>query len=92
MFSTQPLVIHANGPTKLLLNTLGNYVPKGWNKEDGCLNCWEDMVDLDKKKVAHFILLGFECLTLFCQFNRAGSDFEYFSDIDFFEGSDWSCT
>jgi len=54
LFSTQPLVIHANGPTKLLLNTLGNYVPRGWNKEDGCLICWEDMVDLEKKKPEDF--------------------------------------
>ena len=50
-----PLVIHANGPTKLFLNTLGNYIPKGWNPEDSCLNCWEDMVDLEKKKVCHLI-------------------------------------
>jgi len=54
LYSTTPLVIHANGPTKLLLNTLGNYIPKGWNPEEGCVNCWEDMVDLAKKKPEDF--------------------------------------
>lgn len=54
MYSTTPLVIHANGPTKLMLNTLGNYVPKGWNQEDGCINCWEDMINLDNKEAKDF--------------------------------------
>jgi len=50
VYSTVPLVIHANGPTKLFLNTLSNYIPKGWNPDDSCLNCWENMIDLEKKK------------------------------------------
>jgi hypothetical protein len=55
VYNTVPLVIHANGPTKLFLNTLGNYLPKSWNSEEGCLNCWEDMNSLEKKKVGnHF--------------------------------------
>ena len=51
VYSTVPLVIHANGPTKLFLNTLGNYIPKGWNSEEGCLTCWEDMKELEKVEV-----------------------------------------
>lgn len=54
VYNTVPLVIHANGPTKLFLNTLGNYIPKSWNSEEGCLNCWEDMNSLEKKKVNNF--------------------------------------
>lgn len=49
-YNTLPLVIHANGPTKLFLNTLGNYIPKAWNPEDGCLSCWDNMISLEKKK------------------------------------------
>lgn len=52
VYNTVPLVIHANGPTKLFLNTLGNYIPKSWNAEEGCLNCWEDMNNLEKKKAS----------------------------------------
>ncbi|XP_046639801.1 procollagen-lysine,2-oxoglutarate 5-dioxygenase 1-like isoform X1 [Daphnia pulicaria] len=54
VYNTVPLVIHANGPTKLFLNTLGNYLPKSWNSEEGCLNCWEDMNSLEKKKPKDF--------------------------------------
>ncbi|KAK4008169.1 procollagen-lysine,2-oxoglutarate 5-dioxygenase 1 isoform X2 [Daphnia magna] len=54
VYNTVPLVIHANGPTKLFLNTLGNYIPKSWNAEEGCLNCWEDMNSLEKKKPKDF--------------------------------------
>ena len=51
VYNTIPLVIHANGPTKLFLNTLGNYIPKAWNEEEGCLGCWDEMKSLEKKKV-----------------------------------------
>ena len=60
VYSTVPLVIHANGPTKLFLNTLSNYVPKGWNPDDSCLNCWENMIDLEKKKVCRFKIVIFQ--------------------------------
>ena len=29
MYDIQPLVLHGNGPSKRVLNTLTNYVPKG---------------------------------------------------------------
>lgn len=57
VYNTVPLVIHANGPSKLFLNTLGNYIPKSWNAEEGCLNCWEDMNSLEKKKVKSFDMI-----------------------------------
>lgn len=66
VYNTVPLVIHANGPTKLFLNTLGNYIPKSWNAEEGCLNCWEDMNSLEKKKVNLFTTIFYAIfLTVF---------------------------
>jgi uncharacterized protein Usg len=41
-FGSEPAVIHGNGPSKLILNSLGNYLPEAWNKEDGCTSCWEE--------------------------------------------------
>ncbi|PNF43292.1 Procollagen-lysine,2-oxoglutarate 5-dioxygenase 3 [Cryptotermes secundus] len=49
VYSTAPLVIHGNGPSKLVLNTLGNYLANSWNPEDGCLSCWDDSVVLEDK-------------------------------------------
>ena len=31
-FKTMPMVFHGNGPSKIFLNTLGNYIPGQWNK------------------------------------------------------------
>ncbi|PNJ85608.1 PLOD3 isoform 9, partial [Pongo abelii] len=41
-YDTLPVVVHGNGPTKLQLNYLGNYVPKGWTPEGGCGFCNQD--------------------------------------------------
>jgi len=51
-YDTEPVVIHGNGPlgTKVILNSLGNYLPQAWNKEDGCTSCWED--NLNFKELA----------------------------------------
>lgn len=46
-YDTLPIVIHGNGPTKLQLNYLGNYVPTAWTYETGCGGCDEDLLDLD---------------------------------------------
>ncbi|KAG7495864.1 procollagen-lysine,2-oxoglutarate 5-dioxygenase 3-like [Solea senegalensis] len=43
-FDTLPVVIHGNGPTKLQLNYLGNYVPTAWTYENGCGNCEDDLL------------------------------------------------
>ncbi|XP_057899064.1 multifunctional procollagen lysine hydroxylase and glycosyltransferase LH3-like, partial [Melospiza georgiana] len=37
-----PVVIHGNGPTKVALNSLGNYVPQGWSP-GGCGDCESDL-------------------------------------------------
>ncbi len=47
---TKPIVIHGNGPTKLILNSLGNYLPQAWNKEDHCILCWEDNLSFQDLK------------------------------------------
>uniref|UniRef100_A0A672Q3Y2 Procollagen-lysine, 2-oxoglutarate 5-dioxygenase 3 n=1 Tax=Sinocyclocheilus grahami TaxID=75366 RepID=A0A672Q3Y2_SINGR len=46
-YDTLPVVIHGNGPTKLQLNYLGNYVPTAWTYEHGCGICDDDLLDLN---------------------------------------------
>ncbi|KAG8005883.1 Procollagen-lysine [Nibea albiflora] len=43
-YDTLPVVIHGNGPTKLQLNYLGNYVPTAWTFEEGCGICDNDLI------------------------------------------------
>ncbi|XP_062239522.1 multifunctional procollagen lysine hydroxylase and glycosyltransferase LH3 [Platichthys flesus] len=43
-YDTLPVVIHGNGPTKLQLNYLGNYVPTAWTYESGCGGCDDDLL------------------------------------------------
>ncbi|XP_014457169.1 multifunctional procollagen lysine hydroxylase and glycosyltransferase LH3 isoform X1 [Alligator mississippiensis] len=45
-YDTLPVVIHGNGPTKLQLNYLGNYIPNAWTYEGGCGVCDQDLHDL----------------------------------------------
>ncbi|CAH2272451.1 procollagen-lysine,2-oxoglutarate 5-dioxygenase 3 [Pelobates cultripes] len=45
-FDTMPVVIHGNGPTKLQLNYLANYVPNAWTNEGGCEICDDNLLDL----------------------------------------------
>uniref|UniRef100_A0A8C8SFI6 procollagen-lysine 5-dioxygenase n=1 Tax=Pelusios castaneus TaxID=367368 RepID=A0A8C8SFI6_9SAUR len=45
-YDTLPVVIHGNGPTKLQLNYLGNYVPNAWTYETGCGGCDQGLLDL----------------------------------------------
>jgi procollagen-lysine,2-oxoglutarate 5-dioxygenase len=49
-----PLIVHGNGGSKLLLNSLGNYVANSWSLEEGCLNCWKDTIELDDAKPSQF--------------------------------------
>eukprot|EP00091_Calanus_sinicus_P007164 TRINITY_DN18082_c0_g1_i1.p1 TRINITY_DN18082_c0_g1~~TRINITY_DN18082_c0_g1_i1.p1 ORF type:complete len:198 (+),score=29.77 TRINITY_DN18082_c0_g1_i1:43-636(+) len=46
VYSSMPKVIHGNGPSKLFLSTLGNYLADSWNSEDGCLECWDGRLEL----------------------------------------------
>ncbi|GAB6033651.1 hypothetical protein CHUAL_013714 [Chamberlinius hualienensis] len=45
-YSTNPLVVHGNGASKVVLNSLGNYLAKSWAPQDGCRICSEDKFDL----------------------------------------------
>ncbi|XP_064409106.1 multifunctional procollagen lysine hydroxylase and glycosyltransferase LH3 [Latimeria chalumnae] len=45
-YDTLPVVLHGNGPTKLQLNYLGNYIPTAWTHEEGCGICNDDLLDL----------------------------------------------
>ncbi|XP_056155998.1 multifunctional procollagen lysine hydroxylase and glycosyltransferase LH3 [Lampris incognitus] len=42
-YDTLPVIIHGNGPTKLQLNYLANYVPTAWTHENGCGVCDDDL-------------------------------------------------
>lgn len=46
-YDSLPVVIHGNGPTKLQLNYLGNYVPTAWTYEAGCGVCDDDLLYLN---------------------------------------------
>ncbi|XP_006016301.1 procollagen-lysine,2-oxoglutarate 5-dioxygenase 1, partial [Alligator sinensis] len=60
LYDTLPVVIHGNGPTKLQLNYLGNYIPRIWTFETGCTVCDEDGRSLAgyKDEELPFILIG----------------------------------
>jgi procollagen-lysine,2-oxoglutarate 5-dioxygenase len=49
MYHTRPLILHGNGPSKISLNYIGNYVPNAWNSVEGCVHCKEDHFDLANK-------------------------------------------
>uniref|UniRef100_UPI00358F0521 multifunctional procollagen lysine hydroxylase and glycosyltransferase LH3-like n=1 Tax=Myxine glutinosa TaxID=7769 RepID=UPI00358F0521 len=50
-YDTLPVLIHGNGPTKIHLNYLGNYIPREWTYEMGCgRSCDHDTLDLSKTK------------------------------------------
>uniref|UniRef100_A0A7M4F7W8 Procollagen-lysine,2-oxoglutarate 5-dioxygenase 1 n=1 Tax=Crocodylus porosus TaxID=8502 RepID=A0A7M4F7W8_CROPO len=51
LYDTLPVMIHGNGPTKLQLNYLGNYIPRIWTFETGCTVCDEDGRSLTGYKV-----------------------------------------
>lgn len=46
--NTRPQVLHSNGPSKLALNSIANYLAKSWTTVGGCLSCKEDNIDLNK--------------------------------------------
>ncbi|XP_028298229.1 multifunctional procollagen lysine hydroxylase and glycosyltransferase LH3 isoform X4 [Gouania willdenowi] len=68
-YDTLPVVIHGNGPTKLQLNYLGNYVPTAWSYENGCGVCDYDLLSLsttpDEELPVVFIAIFIEHATPF---------------------------
>ena len=56
LYDTKPLVLHGNGPSKRVLNSLANYVPGSWNMEDQCTACWEDPVSFEDMTEVSFLI------------------------------------
>ncbi|KAL0119879.1 hypothetical protein PUN28_007957 [Cardiocondyla obscurior] len=50
VYNTIPLILHGNGVSKLVLNSLGNYLAHAWTSDEGCLACWDQTIELDKTK------------------------------------------
>ncbi|XP_011701398.1 PREDICTED: procollagen-lysine,2-oxoglutarate 5-dioxygenase 3 isoform X2 [Wasmannia auropunctata] len=50
VYNTVPLVLHGNGFSKLVLNSLGNYLARAWTPDEGCLACWDRTIELNKTK------------------------------------------
>lgn len=49
-YDTLPVLVHGDGPTKLLMNYLGNYIPRVWTFETGCVVCDEGLRKLSEFK------------------------------------------
>ncbi|KAM9475695.1 procollagen-lysine,2-oxoglutarate 5-dioxygenase 1 [Clarias gariepinus] len=54
LYDTLPVIVHGNGPTKLQINYLGNYIPKVWTFETGCTVCQEDLRPLSAIKESEY--------------------------------------
>ncbi|XP_029304955.1 LOW QUALITY PROTEIN: procollagen-lysine,2-oxoglutarate 5-dioxygenase 1 [Cottoperca gobio] len=57
LYDTLPVVIHGNGPTKLQINYLGNYIPNTWTFETGCTECHEGLLPLAALKESEYPLV-----------------------------------
>ncbi|KAL7827493.1 hypothetical protein SRHO_G00332110 [Serrasalmus rhombeus] len=54
LYDTLPVIVHGNGPTKLQINYLGNYISNVWTFETGCTVCNEDMRPLSGLKESEY--------------------------------------
>ncbi|CAK6968723.1 procollagen-lysine%2C2-oxoglutarate 5-dioxygenase 1 [Scomber scombrus] len=57
LYDTLPVIVHGNGPTKLQINYLGNYIPNAWTFESGCTVCHEDLYSLTALKESEYPLV-----------------------------------
>ncbi|XP_071331206.1 procollagen-lysine,2-oxoglutarate 5-dioxygenase 1 isoform X1 [Trachinotus anak] len=57
LYDTLPVIVHGNGPTKLQINYLGNYIPNTWTFESGCTVCHEDLRPLTALKESEYPLV-----------------------------------
>ncbi|KAK0081805.1 hypothetical protein PV326_007483 [Microctonus aethiopoides] len=46
LYNTIPLIVHGNGLSKQILNSLGNYLANAWTPDNGCLNCHDNITEL----------------------------------------------
>ncbi|XP_034392635.1 procollagen-lysine,2-oxoglutarate 5-dioxygenase 1 isoform X6 [Cyclopterus lumpus] len=58
LYDTLPVVIHGNGPTKLQINYLGNYIPNTWTFEMGCTVCHKDLHPLAALEESEYPLVA----------------------------------
>ncbi|XP_070766124.1 procollagen-lysine,2-oxoglutarate 5-dioxygenase 1 [Enoplosus armatus] len=54
LYDTLPVAVHGNGPTKLQINYLGNYIPNTWTFEAGCMVCHEELRPLSALKESEY--------------------------------------
>lgn len=45
-FNERPVILHGNGPSKLMLNQFSNYLAKAWSIKEGCVMCNEKRIEL----------------------------------------------
>uniref|UniRef100_A0A493TH16 procollagen-lysine 5-dioxygenase n=2 Tax=Anas platyrhynchos TaxID=8839 RepID=A0A493TH16_ANAPP len=57
-YETLPVTVLGNGPTKIHLNYLGNYIPNAWTRETGCSICDLDLLDLSTVKEHPRVKIG----------------------------------
>ncbi|XP_059379747.1 procollagen-lysine,2-oxoglutarate 5-dioxygenase 1-like [Carassius carassius] len=57
LYDTLPVIVHGNGPTKLQINYLGNYIPNLWTFETGCTICSEDLRPLSGLQESEYPLV-----------------------------------
>ncbi|XP_068630751.1 procollagen-lysine,2-oxoglutarate 5-dioxygenase [Battus philenor] len=55
----RPLIVHGNGPAKLTLNHLGNYLAKSWSPTKGCALCDEKRIQLEENNLPKVMLAVF---------------------------------
>uniref|UniRef100_A0A8C2ZVE2 procollagen-lysine 5-dioxygenase n=1 Tax=Cyclopterus lumpus TaxID=8103 RepID=A0A8C2ZVE2_CYCLU len=66
-YDTLPVIIHGNGPTKLQLNYLGNYVPSAWTFEDGCGVCDDHLLFFNDEMPLVYLAVFIEHATPFME-------------------------
>ncbi|KAL4717703.1 hypothetical protein ACJJTC_000852 [Scirpophaga incertulas] len=55
----KPLIVHANGPSKLTLNHFGNYLAKSWSNNEGCTLCLEKRINLKEEELPSVMMAVF---------------------------------
>lgn len=51
---TAPMVVHGNGPSKLYLNSLSNYLAGAWNPESGCEFCKAGQMSMEEMAESNY--------------------------------------
>ncbi|KAG7312983.1 hypothetical protein JYU34_000055 [Plutella xylostella] len=55
----RPLLVHGNGPAKLTLNQLGNYLAHSWSPTNGCELCKEKKLEIKEEDLPTVLLSVF---------------------------------